>query len=300
MAGPAAENSADYLCGKGAILGECPIWDDEARALYWIDCRAPALHRLDPHDRFGSGAVTSVPVAETIGSFALSKGGGAVAALASGFHVLDLETGATEPIGDPEPDRPDNRFNDGRVDRAGRFWAGTMNRRHAGPTGTVYRLDPGGTITPQFGGVTVTNGIAFSPDGRRLYFADSPTGTILAFDLEPETGALSNRRVFVPPEAAPGFPDGAAVDAEGHLWSARWLAGCVARFDPAGRLVQTIAVPVARVTCCAFGGPDLQTLYITTASQGSLKDGPPPEPLAGGLFAAHPGVAGLAEERFAG
>ena len=296
----AAETIADYICGKGAILGECPIWDDAAQVLYWIDCRAPALHRLDPD----TGAVRSLPLAETIGSFALrrhaDKEGGAVAALASGFHVLDLDSGATTLIGNPEPDQQDNRFNDGRVDRTGSFWAGTMNRRHLGPTGTVYRLDPDRTITPQFGEITVTNGIAFAPDGRRLYFADSPTRTILAFDLDPETGVLSNRRVFVPPDAAPGYPDGAAVDAEGYLWSARWLAGCVARFDPEGRLDRTITVPVTRVTCCAFGGPDLKTLYITTASQGSRRDGPPPEPLSGGVFAAHPGPKGLAENRYAG
>jgi sugar lactone lactonase YvrE len=300
MAGSGGEIMAEYVCGKGAILGECPIWDDRAQALYWIDCRAPALHRLD----HASGEVRSVPVAETIGSFALrsqeDENGGAVAAVASGLHFLDLKTGATTPIADPEPGQPDNRFNDGRVDPAGRFWTGTMNRRHAGPTGTVYRLDLDRTLTPQFGDITVTNGIAFAPDGRRLYFADSPTGTIVVFDLDPETGGLSNRRVFAGPEAAPGYPDGAAVDAEGYLWSARWLAGCVARFDPKGRLDRTIQVPVARVTCCAFGGPDLTTLYITTASQGSLKDGPPPEPLAGGLFAAHPGISGLPEHRYAG
>jgi sugar lactone lactonase YvrE len=296
MAGPGGEIMAEYVCGKGAILGECPIWDDRAQALYWLDCRAPALHRLDP----ATGAIRSAPIAETIGSFALRQAGGAVAALASGFHFLDLETGATTPIGHPEPGQADNRFNDGRVDAAGRFWAGTMNRRHAGPTGTVYRLDPDLTITPQFAGITVTNGLAFAPDGRRLYFADSPTRTILVFDLDPETGALANRRIFAGPDAAPGYPDGAAVDADGHLWSARWLAGCVARFDPDGRLVATIEVPVARVTCCAFGGPDLASLYITTASQGSLKDGPPPEPLAGGVFVARPGVAGLPEHRFAG
>jgi sugar lactone lactonase YvrE len=300
MAGSGGKIMADYVCGKGAILGECPIWDDRAQALYWIDCRAPALHRLDP----SSGDVKSVPIAETIGSFALRRqgdeNGGAVAALASGFHFLDLETGRTIPIADPEPGQPDNRFNDGRVDSAGRFWSGSMNRRHAGPTGTVYRLDPDRSVTPQFGDITVTNGIAFAPDGRRLYFADSPTGTIVVFDLDPETGALSNRRVFAGPDAAPGYPDGAAVDAEGYLWSARWLAGSVARFAPDGQLVQTIDVPVARVTCCAFGGPDLKTLYITTASQGSLKNGPPPESLAGGLFAAEPGVAGLPEHRFAG
>jgi sugar lactone lactonase YvrE len=296
MAGQRNETVANYVCGKGANLGECPIWDARAEALYWIDCRAPALHRLDP----ASGETRTVPLGETIGSFALRRQGGAVAAFASGFYFLDLESGATKPIGDPEPGQPENRLNDGRADPAGRFWAGTMNRRHTEPTGTLYRLDPDGTITPQFTDFTVTNGLAFAPDGRTLYFADSPTGTILAFDLEPQTGALSNRRVFVPPDAAPGYPDGSAVDAEGFLWNARWFGGCVARFDPEGRLERTVAVPVARVTCCAFGGPDLKTLYITTASQGSLKDGPPPEPLAGGLFAARPGPTGRPESRFAG
>jgi len=291
-----ATASAEYVCGKGTLLGECPIWDDRAQVLYWIDCRAPALLRLEP----ATGNTQTVPLAETIGSFALRRGGGAVAALASGFHFLDLETGATTNIGDPEADRPDNRFNDGRADPAGAFWAGTMNRRHGGTDGTLYRLDPDGTIAARFGGITVSNGLALSPDGRTLYFADSPTGTIFAFDLDLESGELANRRIFVAPGVAPGYPDGSAVDAEGFLWNARWLAGCVARFDPAGKLERTVKLPVARVTCCAFGGADLETLYITTASHGALKDGPPPEPLAGGLFAAHPGIVGLPESRFAG
>ena len=291
-----ATEAAEYVCGKGALLGECPIWDERTHTLHWIDCRAPALHRLVP----ASGETHTVRLSETIGSFALRQNEGAVAATESGFHFLDLETGATTPIGDPEAELPDNRFNDGRTDRAGRFWAGSLNRRHGGATGTLYRLEPDGTIEALFGDITVSNGLAVSPDGRTLYFADSPTGEILAFDLDPDTGELAGRRIFVAADVAPGYPDGAAVDAEGFLWSARWLGGCVARFDPDGGLERTVDVPAKRVTCCAFGGENLRTLYITTASSGAAGTGPPPEPLAGGLFATRPGPAGLAEARYAG
>jgi sugar lactone lactonase YvrE len=291
-----AGRDAGYVTGKGAALGECPVWDDAAGTLYWIDCLAPALLSFDP----ATGAERSLRLPEIIGSFGLRAKGGLIAAFASGFALLDPETGAVAAFADPEPDLSDNRFNDGRCDRAGRFWAGTMHRSLRQPTGALYRLDPDGRVTRMANDITVPNGLAVSPDGRTLYFADSPKGDVLAFDLDPETGALSGRRVFVEAGAAPGFPDGATVDAEGGYWSARWEGGCVARFTPAGKLDRVVKVPAARVTACAFGGPALDTLYITTASIRPSDSARSPEPEAGGLFACAPGVAGLPEPRFGG
>ena len=290
----------EYVTGKGARLGECPVWDDLARALYWIDCTAPALHRLDPE----TGATADTGLDRVIGSFGLRRTpddkGGAVAAFEDGFKYLDLSSGAAAAIVDPEAGRDENRFNDGRCDPGGRFWAGTMNRNMRAPTGSFYRLEPSGHADELFNDVSVTNGVAFGPDGRTLYFADSPKGVVLAFDLDPETGSLSNKRIFASADAVAGFPDGATVDADGCLWSARYMGGSVARFTPEGKLDKVVELPVARVTSCVFGDPDLKTLYVTTASDGMSAEELNAQPLAGGLFAIRPGAQGVAEPRFAG
>lgn len=291
----------EYLVGRGASLGECPVWDDISQRLYWIDCNAPALLSCDA----GGGAYTRCVLREKIGSFALRAdaqhdGKSAVAALESGFVMLDLQSGETEAITDPEADKPQNRFNDGKCDPAGRFWAGTMRAGLAEPHGALYRLDPNGGATRMLDGLTVPNGLAWSPDGTVMYFADSPTGAIQACDFDRQEGRMGAPRVFAEPGSAPGFPDGATVDAEGYLWSARWDGGCLARYAPDGRLDRIVKLPVSRVTSCAFGGPRLDRLYITTASAGLRRWKRWAQPKAGGLFVHEPGVEGLPEPRFAG
>ncbi|MHA1536493.1 MAG: SMP-30/gluconolactonase/LRE family protein [Alphaproteobacteria bacterium] len=286
----------EYLIGRGAALGECPVWDAVPERLYWIDGTAPALLSCD----INGGGYNRIALGEKIGSFALRAKGGAVAALESGFAFLDLESGALAPIADPEADLPENRFNDGKCDPGGRFWAGTMHASLAKPTGALYRLDPGGGATRMLGGLSVPNGLAWSPDGTLMYFADSLTGAIQACDFDADEGGIGEPRVFAEPGSAPGFPDGACVDAEGLLWSARWRGGCLARYAPDGSLDRTVALPVSRVTSCAFAGPRLETLMITTASAGLSDEERKAEPLAGGLFVHVPGVRGLPEPRFAG
>ncbi len=286
----------EYITGRGAALGECPVWDADTARIYWIDGTAPALLSCDGQ---GDG-YRRIALREKIGSFALCAGGGAVAALESGFARLDLESGDTEPITDPEVDLPDNRFNDGKCGPGGGFWAGTMHASLAKPSGALYRLDPGGKATRMLGGFTVPNGLAWSPDGKTMYFADSPSGAIQACDFDKDEGRIGAPRIFAERGSAPGFPDGATVDAEGFVWSARWDGGCLARYAPDGRLDHIVKLPVSRVTSCAFGGPRLETLFITTATAGLRRWKRWAQPRAGGLFAHKPGVAGLPEPRFAG
>lgn len=286
----------EYLIGRGATLGECPVWEAASGRIYWIDCTAPALLSCD----VDGGAYTRILLREKIGSFALRSDGGAVAALKSGFVMLDLESGDAEPITDPEADLPENRFNDGKCDPGGRFWAGTMRAGLNKPDGALYRLDPSGTATRMLDGLTVPNGLAWSPDGAVMYFADSPTGAIRVCDFDKDEGRIGEPRIFAVPGSAPGFPDGATVDAEGYLWSARWRGGCLARYAPDGSLDRTVALPVSGVTSCAFTGPRLDTIIITSATAGLTVEEQKAEPLAGGIFTYAPGVKGLPEPRFAG
>jgi sugar lactone lactonase YvrE len=237
---------------------------------------------------------------EEVGSFALREQGGLIAALRSGFALIDLERGRIEPLADPEADRPQNRFNDGRCDRQGRFWAGTMNEPRDARSGALYRLDPDRRWQRMADDVMVANGLAFSPDDRVMYWSDSRALTIWAFDLDAASGEIENRRVFARLEPHQGGPDGAAVDAEGGYWSACYRGSRVMRFRPDGTIERKIRLPVSRVTMCAFGGPDLRTLYITSGCGGMSAAELAREPLAGGIFALAVDVQGLPEPRFKG
>ena len=276
-----------------ARLGEGPVWDARERALYWVDIRAPALHRFEP----ATGAVRTWPMPEAIGSVALRERGGPLVALRSGLHVLDPASGALTLACAPEPDRTENRLNDGRCDREGRFWVGSMHEREPGPTGALYRVDPDRRSHRIFDGITIPNGLGWSPDGRVMYFTDTPPRTIHAYDFDAGTGTPGEARVFarVPQDA--GYPDGATVDAEGFLWSAHWDGWRVTRYAPDGRVDRVIGLPVQRPTCCAFGGDALDVLYVTSAAAGLGSAERARGPLAGGLFAVEVGVRGLPEPR---
>jgi sugar lactone lactonase YvrE len=282
------------LWPAGALLGEGPVWSAAEGAVYWVDIKRPRVLRY----RLADGRRDEFPMPSEIGCIGLVEGGGLVAALRSGFAFLDLERGRLEPIADPEADRPSNRFNDGKVDAAGRFWAGSMDDAERAPAGCLYRLDHDLTVTRADTGYVVTNGPAFSPDGRTLYHNDSAARRILAFDCDPTSGALARRRTFA--ELEDGYPDGLTVDAEGGLWCAVWDGWCVARFTPDGRRERSIELPVARVTSCTFGGAELDTLFVTTASIGLDAAAAAAQPLAGGLFAVRPGPRGLPTPAFAG
>ncbi len=294
-------NSVALLSDAKARLGESPVWDARCGCVRWIDCMGPRLYRTDP----STGATASVPVAEAIHSIGLCGDGGLVAAMASGFGRLDPETGVFSRLSHPEEARPDFHFNDGKCGPDGRFWAGSMQRNYAGSGGRLFRLGPGDAAAAVADGFTVPNGPGWSLDGTVFYIADSPAGAIFryAFDAEggpPGGGVLGPRRVAVEPGLAPGWPDGMAVDAEGCLWSARWDGGCVVRFTLDGAVDRVVAMPVSRPTSCAFAGPNLDILVVTSGTAGMDAAARAAEPLAGGLFALNPGVKGTPVGTFGG
>lgn len=283
------------VAARGADrLGECPLWDERENALWWVDSRWPAAKRLDP----SSGAVMMVVLREVVGSIALREAGGLLAATKSGLHLLDPSSGALEARANPEAHLPDNRFNDGRCDRQGRFWAGTMSDVRRDPVGSLYRFEPDFACTRLRNAIIIPNSLAFSADSRTMYFADTNRHTIWAYDYDPATGAATRERVFA--DTGSGRPDGSCVDAEGCLWNAEYGSGRLVRYTPAGKVDRAVEVPVSNPTCCAFGGEDLGTLYVTTATQRLTPEDLARQPLAGSLLALRPGVKGLPEGRFAG
>ncbi len=285
------------LWPAAAKLGEGPLWSPREAVLYWVDIKAPALHRYRPAD----GDKTSWVMPEQIGwVIERANGDGLVAGFKdSGFAFLTPGTMAPEVIGQPEPDYPDNRFNDAKADAAGHIWAGTMDDSEREATGSLYRLDPNLDWHRMDKGYVVTNGPAFSPDNRTLYHTDTFEGRIYAFDLS-NGGKLSNKRVFVTIPEGDGYPDGMTCDAEGGVWVAHWGGWRITRFTPEGEVDRVIEMPVSQVTSCTFGGPDLDRLFVTSAAinlgPAELKE----QPLAGGLFQIDPGVRGSPAGTFGG
>jgi len=275
-------------------LGECPIWDEQSGLLWWVDSRAPAVKRLDP----ASGTVTVLPLAETVGSIAFRQRGGLLAATKSGIHFLDPATGTLAAAARPEAHLPENRFNDGRCDRAGRFWVGSMSDVRRDPVGTLYRLDASLECTPLRNAIIIPNGLAWSPDGRSMYFADTNRNTIWSWEYDPATGSATGERVFA--DTGAGRPDGSCVDADGCLWNAEYGGWRLVRYAPSGKVDRTIELPVANLTCCCFGGRDLDVLYVTSARQRMSAADLASQPLAGSVLALRAGVQGLPESRFAG
>jgi len=274
-------------------LGEGPVWNADEQALYWVDIEQGRVHRLHPatgaHDVFDLGL--------PIGALGFRSSGGLVIATRAGFAFWDLQTQELRFVADPEADRPDARFNDGAVDRQGRFWAGTMGQ---GPTSSLYRLDPDGSVHRMETGITIANGIGWSPDNRTMYFTDSPLRVIYAYDFDPATGAIENRRPFVHTPDEEGVPDGLVVDSEGFVWSARWGGWKVTRYDPAGKVEREVRLPVQHPTSCTFGGPRLDELYVTSAWTALSEEERGKQPWAGDLFRLRAGVKGLAEPKFLG
>lgn len=280
----------------GNRLGEGPMWNVAEGALYWVDALRPAIHRLDFH-----GAIATWPMPSVIGSFVFRAGGGLVGALKNGFATIELDTGAVETIVDPEPDRPNNILNDGKCDRRGRYWCGSRDGALQDPLGRLFRLDPGFACRTMDEGFIVSNGIAWSPDDRTMYFADSRAETVWAYDFDLDGGAIKNRRVFFSTRDIEGRCDGATVDQEGFYWCALVHGGAIARLDPKGRLDRLIPMPVRHVTMCSFGGENLDVLYATSAAAMVPEAEREAQPLAGALFAIHGlGVQGLPEPSFAG
>lgn len=278
------------------ILGEGPLWSPDEQALYWVDIQRPALQRWHP----ASGDYRSWQMPSEIGSFALRESGGCVVALRTGLYFFDLRRGRLDLICDPEPDQPFTRFNDGKVDRQGRFWVGTMDEGFAEHRrAALYRLDPNGQCSRLRAGVGISNGLGWSPDNRVMYYTDSAEHSIYAYDFDPVAGQIANERLFAQTPAA-FVPDGLTVDAAGYVWSAKWDGWKVVRYAPDGGVDLEIPLPVQRPTSCAFGGPTLQQLFITSARDGLSAAELAAQPLAGSLFVVETGVRGLLEPGFAG
>jgi sugar lactone lactonase YvrE len=279
-----------------ASLGEGPVWAGAERVLYWVDINAPALNRFDP----ATGRNTAMPMPESIGCVALRRSGGFVVALRGGFWLAAADGTLVRKVGDAPYDPAHHRFNDGRCDPQGRFLAGYMNEARAAGTAALVRLDPDFAQTPVLLGMTISNGLAFSPDGRTMYHADTPTQVIRAYDYDAASGTPSNPRLFARFTEDGDRPDGAAVDRDGCYWTALYRGGKVVRISPEGRVLAEFAVPAMCPTMCAFGGRDLKTLYVTSARQMRGEDELLRLPQSGGLFAMEVDVPGLPEPAFAG
>lgn len=276
-------------------LGEGPIWDAGAGLIRFVDIERPAVHSFDPV----GGACSSWTPPCRVGSIALRAGPGLVAATERGFALLDPATGRFEAIGDPEPTLPHNRFNDGKADAFGHFWAGSMDERKTTASGALYRLDADRRWTMIDAGYRITNGPAFSPDGGTLYFNDTLGRTTYAFDLDTD-GHATAKRVFADWSTRPGNPDGMTTDAEGHLWIAFWGGSCLRRVAPSGEVVDEIALPASNITSMAFGGANLDRLFVTCARQALDVDALAAQPLAGALFEVETAVGGLPGNVYAG
>lgn len=276
-------------------LGEGPVWDTELGMIWWIDILKGEIHRYDPKTGLHERQLTG----QLVGSVALRSRGGLVAAMEHGFYLVDFENRSVQPVADPEPHLPGNRFNDGKCDPAGRFWAGTMSMRDENGTGALYRLDEDRSVTAEITGVGCSNGLAWSADGGTFYYIDSLARDVKAFDYDIISGQIYNSRTIVQFSPEIGYPDGMTIDDEGMLWIALWDGWKVIRCDPgSGKLLYEITLPVSRVTSCTFGGADLTDLYITTAWTGLRDDDLAHQPLAGCLFVVkNIGYRGVPAER---
>jgi len=277
------------------VLGEVPRWHPLEHALYWIDAFKPAVHRLDP----ASGKLESFTPPEKLGSFAPRAGGGLLIAGRGGLAHYDPASGTLDRIVDPEGGGAVNILNDGRCDRRGRFWVGSMSKTMERASGSLYRLERG-HLAAVDDGIWVANGVCWSPDERRMYLADSHVKTIFVYEFDLAAGTIGPRRVFATMGDRPGVPDGSSVDAEGFIWNAVFDGSCLLRYAPDGRVNRIVQLPVSRPTACAFGGADLATLYLTTARFRLAPERLAAEPLAGGLLALDVGVKGLPEPLYAG
>ena len=256
----------EVVSGPVAAHGEGPIWDPFHRRLFWVDMMGRQLHALDP----ASGAIESKSFPDLVCAIAPTGSARLQVAFAKELAWLDWPSGAVTPIVAVEPDLPGNRCNDGKRDPAGRFWIGTMSRSGEGVgAGALYRLENNGALTRVLSGLTIANGMAWSSDQRTMYFIDSPTREVWAFDFDPADSSISNRRTVIRVTESMGWPDGMTIDTEGNLWVAHWGAGCVAHWDPVtGRLLGTIATDCPHTSSCCFGGVDERDLYITTSQLG--------------------------------
>jgi len=280
-----------------AALGETPVWSADENRLYWIDCIAGAIHRYDPVT--AEDTLMPVAVEGYLGSVSLRAAGGLLVLAGKALWALDAGSTAPRRLAGVEADMTGNLVNDGKCDPAGRFWFGTMHAAESEATGALYRFD-GAEVVKIDQGFTCANGMGWSPDGKTFYLVDMMPGNVLAYDFDPGSGAIHNRRRLFSIPGSEGMPDGLCVDSEGGIWVAHWDGWRISRWSPAGERLQTLEVPVQRPTCPIFGGPGLDTLYLTSSAADLPAESLARGPHAGALFAIDAGVSGLPIAEFAG
>ncbi len=289
----------EHLLSVNNWLGEGPLWSVAGQALYWVDIRNQRIERYHPALR----QRRTWQFEHAVTTLGFRRSGGFIAATNRGFAGWDGETTALKFYANPEAERPQVRFNDGKVDPAGRFWAGSM---YAGPAlnprpaGRLFRLDEHQQVTLQGTDYTISNGMAWSPDQQTFYFTDTLRKTILGFEFDPLTSEIANPRVVVHDPQEPGFPDGMTVDREGCLWSARWGGWKLIRYDPQGKKMAEVLLPVEQPSSCIFGGENLDQLYVTSAWEDLSSAARAAQPLAGDVFCVHGCGQGFAEPFFGG
>lgn len=276
--------------------GEGILWNPEDGRVWWTDIEGRAIWSFDPERKESR----RYPTRDRVCCFAPRRTGGLIVAFDDRISLFDPESGKEEKIHDYQPDNPETRLNDGRTDRQGRLIVGGMNEKSGTPNASVLRIDPDLSVSQLFDSVSCANSTCFSPDGATMYFADTPDREIVAYDYDTARGEVSGRRILASFADEPGLPDGSCVDSEGGVWNAEWEGRRVVRVAPDGRIDRIVEVPVWKPTCCAFCGPDLDTLFVTTSRLMSDEETLEREPVSGGLFAVKTGFRGVEDAPFAG
>ncbi len=283
-------NNMELVIDSQSELGEGALWNYKTGELLWINITGNILNFYNP----GTGNNKEMFTGQMIGTVVPEESGKVLVALKNGFYQLDPQTGSKKLIANPEENIPTNRFNDGKCDPSGRFWAGTMDLEIRPGLGALYRLDPDSTVHKMIDKVGISNGIVWSQDYKKMYYIDSPTQKVVVYDYDNETGEISNAKVAIEIPVETGLPDGMTIDAEGNLWIALYGGSAVGCWNPeSGKLLRKLDVPAKNVTSCAFGDEDLETLYITTARQETSPEELEKYPFAGGVFKTRPGVKGV-------
>jgi sugar lactone lactonase YvrE len=287
--------SADLAVSSQALLGEGPLWSPLHEALFWTDINGQTFNRYNPG---AEQEHLAVQLNDRLCAFCVMPDGHFLCAFSKDIVVMDVDGQIHERLQTVEADKTDNRFNDGKCDPQGRFWVGTMSMAGKSNEGSLYRVDPDGSVHHMLDGLTVSNGLGWSPDGKTFYLTDSPRREIYSFDFDPDRGQISNRKVFAKVDPDDGFPDGLTIDSQGGIWSAHWDGGKVTRYTPDGVIDCTISVPVPRPTSAMLGGADFKTLYITSARIGLDDTVLTQAPLSGSVFSASVDVPGRKEPMF--
>lgn len=283
---------AKVIINHKAVLGEGSIWHPRENILYWVDIDNGILNTFDPV----SLKQTNYNLGQKVGTVVPIDTGGVLVALKDGIYSFNLKTQKLNLLCSPEKDKNENRFNDGKCDPAGRFWVGSMGSRY---NAALYRISSDGNYIGVLDSITISNGIVWTSDKKTMYYADTSTGYVQAFDYDNQTGNISNRRIVIRFPQGAGYPDGMTIDSEDKLWIAHWGGYCIGRWDPlTGKMLTKVEVPAPNVTSCAFGGKNLDILYITTASTGMNESDREKYPDSGKVFTAKPGVKGVKANLF--